>query len=252
MNTGYLHSSFDGRYYKYIDHDSDSNPDYFILENPFPPKNQGDVPCCVSSAIISCMEILDDIKPPSEMLSTLFHYYNSRSEKNKLENLDIRTGIKAAVKHGVCPNNFHDYSITKDNAFITPSEVAYNEAKKRKIETYDKNNKIQYYRISTYGNLALWKSALYKKKTIAIGFWKTEAYNKIINRETDTHDDVKNLKSDSGHAVAVIGYNDRKKAFIIRDSFGQHIGDNGHWFLPYDLLDSDLILESWVIGKITY
>lgn len=37
-----------------------------------------------------------------------------------------------------------------------------------------------------------------------------------------------------GHAVAVVGYDDRAGALLLRNSWGADWGDQGHAWLPYD------------------
>jgi C1A family cysteine protease len=39
-----------------------------------------------------------------------------------------------------------------------------------------------------------------------------------------------------GHAVALVGYDDARRHFIARNSFGPDWGDRGHCYLPYDFL----------------
>src|SRR6267143_5898468 len=43
------------------------------------------------------------------------------------------------------------------------------------------------------------------------------------------------------HAVLVVGYNDKDRRFILRNSWGKNWGLKGYFTLPYEyLLDSDL------------
>jgi C1A family cysteine protease len=51
-----------------------------------------------------------------------------------------------------------------------------------------------------------------------------------------------------GHAVCCIGYNDKKKHFIIRNSWGSDWGKNGYCFIPYDyILNPDLADSFWMM-----
>ena len=49
-----------------------------------------------------------------------------------------------------------------------------------------------------------------------------------------------------GHAVSVVGYNDSKSSFIIRNSWGTSYGTNGYALLPYDDFNKRVI-EAWAI-----
>lgn len=48
-----------------------------------------------------------------------------------------------------------------------------------------------------------------------------------------------------GHATSIIGYNDKKSAFLIRNSWGTSWGINGYCWLPYP--DFNKILEIWAV-----
>jgi len=37
-----------------------------------------------------------------------------------------------------------------------------------------------------------------------------------------------------GHAVLVVGYDEARRVFIVRNSWGGRWGDGGHFYLPYD------------------
>ena len=38
----------------------------------------------------------------------------------------------------------------------------------------------------------------------------------------------------SGHSMAIVGYNDEQKVFIIRNSWADTWGDNGYFYLDYE------------------
>jgi len=48
------------------------------------------------------------------------------------------------------------------------------------------------------------------------------------------------------HAIDLVGYDDEKGRFIVRNSWGIHWGYKGHGYLPYEYL-SERFLEGWVI-----
>jgi C1A family cysteine protease len=51
-----------------------------------------------------------------------------------------------------------------------------------------------------------------------------------------------------GHAVMAIGYDDAKKWFIIRNSWGDQWGMKGYFTLPYAYLtDENLASDFWTI-----
>ena len=49
-----------------------------------------------------------------------------------------------------------------------------------------------------------------------------------------------------GHAIAMVGYDDTRKVFICRNSWGAEWGDQGYFYLPYDYLaSSDYSDDFW-------
>jgi len=51
-----------------------------------------------------------------------------------------------------------------------------------------------------------------------------------------------------GHAVCCLGYDDQKKMFLVRNSWGPDWGQAGHFWMPYAYLtNSDLADDIWTI-----
>jgi C1A family cysteine protease len=54
-----------------------------------------------------------------------------------------------------------------------------------------------------------------------------------------------------GHAVVCVGYDDKKKVWIMRNSWGTKWGDKGYFYLPYQYLTNpNLSSDLWIIQKI--
>jgi C1A family cysteine protease len=54
-----------------------------------------------------------------------------------------------------------------------------------------------------------------------------------------------------GHAAVAVGYDDAEQAFIVRNSWGSHWGDGGHFTLPYlYALQPTLAADFWTIHVI--
>ena len=57
-----------------------------------------------------------------------------------------------------------------------------------------------------------------------------------------------NERALGGHAVCAVGYNDEKRHFIIRNSWGSEWGMEGYFEMPYDyILNDDLATDFWTI-----
>lgn len=54
-----------------------------------------------------------------------------------------------------------------------------------------------------------------------------------------------------GHAVCAVGYDDTKKYFIIRNSWGDTWGDKGYFYMPYAyIINNSLAADFWTIRDI--
>ena len=55
------------------------------------------------------------------------------------------------------------------------------------------------------------------------------------------------------HAVVAVAYDDKLKAIRMRDSRGVDFGDDGHWWMPYDVIRQPwLVTEAWTVTAITF
>jgi C1A family cysteine protease len=54
-----------------------------------------------------------------------------------------------------------------------------------------------------------------------------------------------------GHAVTLVGYDDTKGTFKVRNSWSAKWGDKGYCYFPYDYItDSNLCSDFWTVQKI--
>ena len=55
-----------------------------------------------------------------------------------------------------------------------------------------------------------------------------------------------------GHAVCIVGYDDTKQWFILRNSWGSQWGDGGYFYLPYEYITSPFLASDlWILTKDT-
>ena len=51
-----------------------------------------------------------------------------------------------------------------------------------------------------------------------------------------------------GHAVLLVGYDDLKKSFLVRNSWGKEWGIDGHFWMPYSFADkADNVWDCWAV-----
>lgn len=222
-----------------------------LLAHPFPPREQRDVPCCVSSAVCVAMEVLDAAAPPAVPLSALFHYFASRADPRRLGLVDLRTALDVAAGTGVCSQALHRAPMTPDGAATRPSPEAFADAERRRLVGFDPGlRRMQY---EALDGAASWRAALSAGFPVVLGLWLTSAYA-ALTAENPVHGPPPPEPASAGHGVAVIGFDDGVAggAFLVKDSRGRRFAREGTWWLPYAAVESRLVHEAWVVRRITY
>jgi hypothetical protein len=97
-------------------------------------------------------------------------------------------------------------------------------------------------------NINTIKKYLAEEKPIIIttNFYTIETSNLNIksNMSKDILDDAsyivrpKDITKGNGHAMVIVGYNDKLSAFKIRNSYGRYYGKNGYFWLDYKFFDN--------------
>lgn len=180
-------------------------------------------------------------------VSRLFIYYNARAESGK-EGEDagsyMHAAIEALKKYGACSEevweNFEDMILEE------PTEDAYEQASQFTV------SEAEY--IET--DLDLWKETLAEGYPIAFALNTFDSFDEASSnkgkvpmpRSTD------NIRETHGwHAMLCVGYSDRDKRFIVRNSWSDDWGDNGYCYIPYKyIIHQDYNgHDSWIIKSVS-
>lgn len=207
--------------------------------------DQGDLGSCTAQAIAAALEYNRAIQGITTEMdpSRLFIYYNERKTEgtiNEDAGAYIRTGIKSVVKEGYCHEGLWPYDISKFK--VAPPVACYEQAKKYKA--------MSYYRIDNTNLLHL-RSCLAAKYPIVFGamlytsFEQADSNGGFVPVPKPTDND------DGGHCMLMIGYDDEKKLFAIRNSWGSEVGDKGHYYMPYEyIINPNLCDDFWTIRSV--
>ena len=176
--------------------------------------------------------------------SRLFIYYNERAMEGTIKSdsgAQIRDGIKTLASQGVCPESEWYYNVSK--FAVKPNEQCYQNAKSNTIK--------QYLRLDNT-NLNQLKTCLVQGYTFVFGFTVYESFESDAVASTGIVPmPDPNEQCLGGHAVYCVGYDDSKKAFKVRNSWGNEWGDGGNFWLPYDYMtNTDLASDFWTIRLI--
>ncbi len=205
-----------------------------------PIENQGKLGSCTAFALVGNLEFLKK-RTMKKLIdfSHLFLYYNERILRNSQESdsgSSLRDGIKTLVKAGDCLKSLWPYVVKK--FAIKPSADAYKNALNYQI--------LNYYRLYTIDEM---------KHTISSGFpfvFGFAVYKSFESKEVKKTGIIPlptlNERMVGGHAVCVVGYDDNKKWFISRNSWGNGWGDKGYFYMPYAYITNrSLSADFWTI-----
>jgi len=174
------------------------------------------------------------------MPSRLFIYYNERVIEHTVDNdngAQIRDGIKSVNKQGVCPEKLWPYdvgSFTKK-----PSARCYTEALKHQVLSYQR----------VVRDLKSMKGCLAQGYPFVFGFTVYDGFETPTVARTGKLEMPKpNESVQGGHAVVAVGYDDSKKRFIVRNSWGPGWGLKGYFTMPYEYLEEENLSDDfWTI-----
>jgi C1A family cysteine protease len=223
-----------------------------------PIEHQGDLGSCTAHASVGLIEYFMR-KSYGEHIdgSRLFVYKTSRNLLGWTgdDGAYLRTAIGALVLFGVPPEEYWPYDESQFNA--EPTAFCYAFAGNYKA--------MQYYRLDGQG---VTKPALLNKiKThLAAGIPSIFGFTTFSSMDSEENEDGKipfptrKEKSDEGHAVMAVGYDDNKVivnpfdkkvstkgAILIRNSWGKAWGEDGYGWLPYDYVLQELAVDWWCV-----
>lgn len=203
--------------------------------------DQGQLGSCTANAIAAAVDF-DNYRETGAFLtpSRLWIYYQERVIEGTVSQdsgAQIRDGVKAVSQLGVCQESDWPYVIS---TFATPPpQEDYALALKDRVLTYQAVPQV------------LWslKSVLASGTPVVFGFTVYSAFESpevaqsgIVPMPSPSDQVV------GGHAVVLIGYDDSKDRFRVRNSWGTGWGLNGYFEMPYlYVTSSSLASDFWVI-----
>jgi C1A family cysteine protease len=207
-----------------------------------PVYDQGQLGSCTANAIGAAIEFCEKKENhPDFMPSRLFIYYRERAIEGSIfsdSGAQLRDGIKAVNQKGVCKESTWPYDEGKFTQ--NPSTAAWSEAAKHKALSYQRIDNT---------------SMVQMKQCLASGFpfvFGFTVYDSFMSDQVAQTGIVpmpsENESVQGGHAVLAVGYDDSKRAFIVRNSWGADWGLKGYFYMPYEYVtDTDLADDFWEI-----
>lgn len=216
-----------------------------LRESCPPVYDQGKLGSCTANAIAGAYEY-DQIWEKEEKPFTpsrLFIYYNERKMEGSVDRdagAEIRDGIKSINRVGVCPEDEWPYDITKFTQ--EPDSKCYQDALNHEL--------VRYHRI--HQHLDHIRQCLCEGFPIVFGF---TVYESFMTPEVATTGVMPMPKASEkalgGHAVMAVGFDDKKKCIIVRNSWGKDWGDEGYFYMPYKYINNpDLCADFWTLLRV--
>ena len=205
-------------------------------------EDQGELGSCTANALAGALEFLEcKDKVPFRDFSRLFIYYNERVLEHTVKSDSgamLRDGIKTLAKQGACSDNSWPYKISRFAA--KPSAACYKEALSHQITSY--------YRLETVDKM---RACLAAGFPFVFGFAVYESFeSQEVARTGKVNMPKKGEKQLGGHAVLGVGYDDKTKRFLVRNSWSDDWGMKGYFTMPYQYLGNrDLSDDFWTVRR---
>lgn len=203
------------------------------------PGNQGEIESCVGWAVgyaaLSIQRAIEfnvtDRQRITQNANSAMFIYNQIKVGDCNSGSRIEDAIHFVSLNGDCFAKDFDHNVQDCDAKPDPKLLEF--AKKNAIGDYmtlfgaDTDPKIKIFKM---------KQSLAQNKPVIIGMETTKGFHKLKKGSTYWWADKGNTTPAGGHAMAVIGYNEAKKAFELFNSWGRNWGNDGCIWVKYDEL----------------
>lgn len=208
--------------------------------------NQGRVGSCTANAVAGILEFqmmkegFENVFTPSR----LFIYYNTRLRDGLPVSHDtgssIRNAFKSIANEGLCPES--DWPYIESQFGTQPPQSCYDNAEVHKSLAFRRVDQ----------TLSDMKGCLAFGFPFAFGFTVYESFRSdAVTRGGMVSMPRSSERSEGGHAVLAVGFDDEDQRFICRNSWGEGWGDAGYFYMPYAyLLDENLATDFWMLSFI--
>lgn len=221
-----------------------ASPSSYIVPFTCPILDQGDIGSCVIHTL--AYSILQNTKN-TVMPSRLALYAICRILDNTSLDSDdgtmIRTACSAIKNYGVCLEKLYPYVTSKFSDF--PPLTIFQNSKIFRSFTY----------IAIKQDLPSLKNALTtSKRPIVCGIMVYDSFmsNDVALTGIVPMPDTKNETLQGGHAITIIGYDDKKNVFVCVNSWGPTWGDKGKFYMPYNYILDKNLASDFTVGTFVY
>ena len=211
-------------------------------------RDQGQMGACAAFALTAVFEyMMRRLGRDVDALSPAFVYYHSRvigGNHGIDSGATLRDSIKALSANGVCLEEFMPY--TTVTPVTEPTDDANNDGQLRLVTgaagiIVDDNDEDK--------TLHDVKSAIADGYPVVVALRVLDSFVSSTGFVTvPTPAELANEPS-GGHAMVIVGYDDKTGYFYVRNSWGEKFGDKGYCYIPYSYVSSKDLCHGLVIIK---
>ncbi len=194
-----------------------------------PVENQGRVGSCVANSVVGALEF-HQIRngQPLRDISRLFVYYNARRLGDRIGQSGTTTqrAVAGILGWGACSASMWPYQVPMVD--VRPTDDCYSAAlNMRGVQV-----------AQTYFDQGV-REALAAGLPVCFGMAVPPFLMKVTARETGEMRPPKDgvwEEAAGGHAMLLVGYDDDRHAWLVRNSWGTAYADSGHVWIDYDVM----------------
>lgn len=147
----------------------------------------------------------------------------------------VSDALNLCKNQGVCSIVSMPY--LDGQCYINPTNSQRNEASQNKVTGWSSLNRKDIKGI---------KQALDLGYPVPIAFDVTKAFDDMGNRDGIWDNNYGTVRG--GHCTCIVGYDNKKKMFKVENSWGSNWGDNGYFWVTYDLVAGGCLSEIYTIN----
>eukprot|EP00931_Biecheleriopsis_adriatica_P066260 TRINITY_DN40654_c0_g1_i1.p1 TRINITY_DN40654_c0_g1~~TRINITY_DN40654_c0_g1_i1.p1 ORF type:complete len:1053 (+),score=157.64 TRINITY_DN40654_c0_g1_i1:35-3193(+) len=197
------------------------------------PDAQGKTNTCVAFAVSGAVELLSNQyaeacgesreKSSGAFMdsSPLFIYYNAKKTHTRDTGVSLYAAIDAVRRKGACKEE--TWRFAKSRVLQKPPAEAFEEGARHQL--------LQYKSIPV--NLDAMKATLAKGYGIVTGLALCKKFHQASKGGNVGWGTGHEYKPGYNHGMLIVGYSDRRNAFIYRNSWGRNMGDRGYYYVDY-------------------
>ena len=209
-----------------------------------PVENQGTVGSCAANAVVGALEYHQRLAGRAVTdLSRLYVYYNARKiggTTDQDSGTFIHHVMASVLAFGACPERAWPYQ--DDMWPVEPIKACY--------ESAEQFGAISYARTGVGIGC---KAAVANGLPVVFGTSLPQDMLMVEARDTGAIESPRGAwpQPSGGHAMLIVGYDDKRGAWLVRNSWGSDWGEQGHLWIAYDVMEHYSHPHAfWTIGAI--